>query len=48
MSLKLFVQIVLLMIIGVLVITLMKCAMMKCPIMGKYIKACQTSTSATR
>ena len=48
MSLKLFVQIILLMIIGVLVITLMKCAMMKCPIMGKYIKACQTSTPATR
>ena len=50
MSFKLFVQIILLMIIGVLVVTLMKCAMMQCPVMGKYIKSCQIQTSmpATR
>jgi len=38
MSWKLFVQIVLLMVIGALVLMLMKCCMMKCSKMGKFKK----------
>jgi len=38
MGLKLFGQIVLLMIIGALILILMKCAIRQCPTMGKYMK----------
>lgn len=43
MSGKLFLQIVILIVIGAVVLTLTKCAMRKCPIMGKYMKAYKTA-----
>jgi hypothetical protein len=48
MSLKLFIQIVLLMVIGAFILMFMKCAVMKCPVMGKYMKGlCKPCPTAT-